>query len=55
MLNRPVWSVEHLLPKNKFELAAIADENLLEEKKLAAMEPRERRRYETEKKRKAKI
>jgi hypothetical protein len=35
MLNRPVWTVEHLLPKNKFELAAIAEENQLEEKKMA--------------------
>lgn len=55
MMNRPVWSVENLLPKNKFELAAIAEEQQKEEKRVAAMEPRERRRYEAEKKRKAKI
>ena len=55
MLNRPVWTVGTLFPKNKFELEEIEEQKLAEVKRIEALEPKERRRYEAEKKRKAKI
>ena len=48
MLNRPVWSVQDLIPKNEWELKADEYKQELEQARLEAMESKERRRYERE-------
>jgi hypothetical protein len=48
MLNRPVWSVKDLIPKNEWELKAEELQKEREEAKIDAMEPKERRRHERE-------
>jgi hypothetical protein len=55
MLNRPVWTVKDLIPKNEWEIKAEEELKQKEQDRIDAMENKERRRFEREQKKTANI